>query len=247
MMKKLIFVFALSLLSSFSFAQSADDVVNKYLEATGGKDKWVALKSVKMIAKGKQQGMEFPLVALQKAPNKQKQTISFQGKDITVSCFDGKEMWTTNFATMKPEKGEAEDSQNAALEQDFPDPFLGYKEKGYSISLEGEETVEGAVCHKVKLTKKPIKVDGKEEENSSFYFFDKENGVIIMQRQVAKKGPAKGATMEILMSDYQEVEGLFFPFTVSQKYNGQVAFSLVVEKIMLNAEIADTDFAFPTN
>jgi outer membrane lipoprotein-sorting protein len=174
-----------------------------------------------------------------------KQSVSFQGKEITMSAFDGKETWKTNFMTMKAEKGEAEDSENAAKSLDFPDPFLDYKSKGYSIALEGEEKVEGTDCYKIKLTKKPIKVDGKEEEDFSFYFFDKENGVVIMNRSVGKKGQMKDVAIESLMSDYQEVNGLFFPFTVTQKVNGQEMFSMTMEKIEMNVAIDNKEFAFP--
>ena len=242
---KLFFATALTLASLFAQAQTADEIVAKYLEVTGGAAKWAELKSVKMTAKGKQGGMEFPIVSLQKAPNLSKQTISIQGKEIVGSAFDGKETWKTNYMTMKAEKGEKEDSENAAKSLDFPDPFLNYKEKGYTVALEGEEKVEGTDCYKVKLTKKPIKVDGKEEEDFSYYFFDKENGVVIMNRSVGKKGPAKDIAIETLMSDYQEVNGLFFPFTISQKANGQVLFSMVMEKLEMNIPIDNKEFAFP--
>ncbi len=246
-MKKIksLLVLALITLVSVAKAQTADAVIDKYFTAIGGKDKYLAVKSVKMTGKGKQQGMEFPIVSLQKAPNLMHQAINFQGKEIVVGCFDGKESWTTNMMTMKPEKAEAEDSENASKEMDFPDPFLNYKEKGYSIALEGEETIEGVVCSKIKLTKKPMKVDGKDEENSSFYFFDKENGALIMSRNQAKKGQAKGMVIDTYMSDYQEVNGIYFPFSVSQKVAGNEVFVLVMEKIELNVAIDDKVFAFP--
>lgn len=242
---KLLLASVLTFAATFAQAQTAEEIVNKYIEVTGGAAKWAELKSVKMTAKGKQGGMEFPITSLQKAPNLMKQSVSFQGKEITMSAFDGKETWKTNFMTMKAEKGEAEDSENAAKSMDFPDPFLNYKAKGYSIALEGEEKVEGTDCFKIKLTKKPIKVDGKEEEDFSYYFFDKENGVVIMNRSVMKKGPGKDQAIETLMSDYQEVNGLFFPFTVSQKMNGQVVFSMAMEKLEMNVPIENKEFAFP--
>jgi outer membrane lipoprotein-sorting protein len=246
-MKKLktLLVLALVTLVSVAKAQTADAVIDKYFAAVGGKEKFAAITSVKMTGKGKQGGMEFPLISLQKAPNKMRQAINFQGKEIVVSCFDGKESWAVNMMTMKPEKGEAEDSENAAKELDFPDPFLNYAQKGYSVSLDGEETIEGVVCSKIKLTKKPVKVDGKEEENSSFYFFDKDNGALIMSRSQAKKGQMKGVVVETFMSDYQEVNGIFFPFSIAQKVNGNEAFALVMEKVEINVAIDDKEFGFP--
>lgn len=245
--KNFIVLALLAVTSLSTYAQTADEVVDKYFTAVGGKDKLAAIKSVKLLGKGNQQGMEFPIVSLQKAPNKMKQVITFQSKEIVASCFDGKESWATNFMTMKAEKSEAEDSENASKNMDFPDPFLDYKAKGYSISLEGEETVEGSACHKIKLTKKPMKVDGKEEENSSYYFFDKENGVIIMQRETGKKGPGKGMVSETFLSDYTEVNGIYFPYTVVQKMGGKEMFSIKVEKMEMDVAIEDKEFAFPQN
>ncbi len=245
-MKKTTLVIITFLFSITSiFAQTANDVIEKYLTAVGGKEKIGAIKTVKMTGKGKKQGMEFPMVMHQKAPNKQKQTINFQGKDIVVSSFDGKEMWTTNFMNMKPEKSEAEDSENAALDEDIPDLFYEYQKKGYKVELEGEESIEGTDCYRIKLTKKPIKVDGKTEENVSQYYFDKENGVLILMKMTGKKGPGKGITMDSYFSDYQEVNGVVLPFTISQKVNGQEVFSINIEKIELNIGIDDKEFAFP--
>ncbi|NJN33817.1 MAG: outer membrane lipoprotein-sorting protein [Saprospiraceae bacterium] len=226
-------------------AQTADEIINKYLAQTGGAEKWATLKTLKSTLKIKTQGMDLPATSLSKAPNAQKFSFSFQGKEIVQECFDGKEGWSTNFMTMAAEKMEAEDSENKSQELDFPDPFIDYAKKGYSITLEGEETVEGTVCHKIKLTKKPMKVDGKTEENFAFYFFDKENNVPIMSRSVIKKGQMKGVTSETFMSDYQEVNGLFFPFTIQQKMNGELAASVSVEKIEVNPEVKDGEFAMP--
>ncbi|MGB4838695.1 MAG: outer membrane lipoprotein-sorting protein, partial [Saprospiraceae bacterium] len=97
----------------------------------------------------------------------------------------------------------------------------------------------------IKLTKKPIMIDGKEEENSSVYFFDKDNYVPIMTKSVIKKGPAKGKTSESLMSDYQEVSGVMMPFSIAQKFDGQLQASIMIEKIEVNVPIDDKEFTFP--
>ena len=113
------------------------------------------------------------------------------------------------------------------------------------MALEGEEEVEGTACFKVKLTKKPVVVDGKEEDNFSYYYFDKEAFVPIMQEEYAKSGPMKGQASQTYFSDYQEVEGLYFPFNIAQKFQGQTVFDLTVEKIELNAAVEDGLFNYP--
>jgi outer membrane lipoprotein-sorting protein len=226
-------------------AQTADEIIDKYFTQIGGKDKWKAVTSMKTTGKAKAQGMEFPVVMSQKAPNKMKLAITFQGKEMTQPAFDGTTAWTTNFMTMKPEKMASEDSENMKDEAQIEDPFLDYKAKGYKVELDGKETIEGTECHKIKLTRKPVKVEGKDEENVYYYFFSVADNVPILSRTTIKKGQAKGMTQETSYSDYQEVNGLFIPFTIAQKMNGQQVFAMTAEKVEINAAIDDKTFAFP--
>ena len=128
---------------------------------------------------------------------------------------------------------------------DFPDPFLNYKDKGYFAELIGKEEIDGAECFKIKLTKKPLVIDGNEVENVSFYFFDTENFVPIVVHSEIKSGPMKGQVSEIKMSDYQEVEGLYFPFSMVQGLKGQEGQTITFDQISINPEIEDSEFDFP--
>ncbi len=244
---KVLSVVALALLMSVaSYAQTADEVIAKYLETTGGKAKWEALKSVKTTAKIKMQGMELPLVIAQKAPNKMMTVAEFQGMKFYQGCFDGTTMWGTNQMTMKAEKSEAEESENMKDQSELLDPFINYAARGYKVTLEGKETIEGAECFKIKLTRKPVKVEGKEEENSSVYFFDTQNYVPIVVQTTIKKGPGKGMISETLMSDYQEVNGLMFPFSMTQRAKGQKdGQNIVIEKVETNIDLDDAMFMMP--
>jgi hypothetical protein len=247
MKKSLILSAFVMLFAMVAQAQTAEEIIEKYLKAIGGKEKMSALKSVKMTAKGKDsRGMEFPATIIQTADGKQKISFIFQGKEIVQPAFDGTTGWNTNFMTMKAEKMETEDAENMKRESgDFPDPFLNYAKKGYKIALEGKEKVEGTECFKIKLTKKTMLVDGKEEENVVYYFFDTENFVPLLSQTTGKKGQAKGAKIETVYSDYQEVNGIYFPFSISQKFNGQVGFTMVVEKVELDVAVDAKEFAFP--
>ncbi len=235
-------IFTVSILA----AQTVDEILNKYYENIGGKEAWKKITSVKSTAKVSAQGMEFPATMLQKAPNKQKLSIFFQGMEIVQPAFDGTTGWQTNFMTMAAEKMEAEDNEIAKIQsEDFPDAFMKYKERGYTLTLEGSETIEGTDCFKLKMTKKPIKVNGVEQENIIHYFFEKENYVPILIRSVVPKGEAKGMIQDVVYSDYQEVDGLFFPFTIASKFNGQTQATIMMESIEINPEIDDQVFAFP--
>lgn len=222
-------------------AQTADEIINKYITTIGGAEKLKALKGVKMEMVANAQGMEIPVEIVQESGGKMYVKINLQGKEMTQVASDGETMWSTSFMTMKAEKSDAETTANAKLSNaDFPDPFLDYKSKGYALELIGKETKEGTECYKIKLTKKPITVDGVKTDDVSYYFFDTENNLPIATEIEIKQGPAKGQKALSTMSDYQEVEGIYFPFAMNQ--GGQ---AMTVKKIVLNPTVDAKAYAFP--
>jgi outer membrane lipoprotein-sorting protein len=239
---------ALLVVTSFvANAQTADEIIAKYFENTGGMAKWAALKGIKMSAKVNNQGMEIPLEIVQLKDGRQMTVINFQGKEIKQSVYDGTTLWSHNFMTMKAEKSDAESTQNfkANLGSDFPLPFFNYKERGYKVELLGKETVDGSETFKLKLTKNPIMVDGKQEESVEFYYFDTENFVPLMAEAEIKSGQGKGMISQSKMSDYQEVEGVMLPFSMTQGLKGGQSQPLTITSIVINPPVDDKAFAFP--
>lgn len=227
-------------------AQTVDEIIDTYFENIGGVDKLKALEGIKMKAKVNQQGMEIPLEIIQMKDGKQMTVINFQGKEIKQGVFDGETLWSHNFMTMKAEKSDSETTENFKLNaNDFADPFLDYKEKGYTVELLGTEEFDGTETFKVKLVKEPVTIDGKQEDDISFYYFDTENYVPIAMQSEVKMGPQKGVVQEMTMSDYQEVDGIYFAFSMTQGIKGQPGAPLTVESIELNPVIDGGAFAFP--
>ena len=128
---------------------------------------------------------------------------------------------------------------------DFPDPFLNYQEKGYTVELMGKEDFNGTEVFKVKLVQEPVTVDGNQEESIAFYYFDTENYVPLAVHKEIKMGPAKGQMSETTFSDYQEVDGLYFPFSMSQGIKGGQSGTIVIKSVELNPEVEDSVFTFP--
>lgn len=224
-------------------AQTADEVVNKYIETIGGKDKLEKLTGMKMEMVANYQGMEIPVEVLSTKDGKMLVKIDLMGKKMTQVAFDGTSGWSTNMMTMKAEKMDSEtiDNMKKSAGKDFPDPFYNYKEKGYTVEYIGKETKEGTECHKVKLTKLPVTVNGEKTDDVSFYYFDTENNVIVYTEAEIKEGPMKGQMATSTAGNYQEVDGLYFPFTLNQF--GQ---EMTVKKITLNPTVDVKEFEFKT-
>lgn len=226
---------------SFStYAQTADEIISTYLKNIGGVEKFKSLTGTKTEMTVNSQGMEIPVELVQLKGGKMYLKINFQGQEITQMAFDGTTAWSTNFMTMKAEKMESEMVQNIKDEaNDYPDAMLDYKAKGYTADYLGKETKEGTECHKIKLTKNPQTIDGQKMDNVVFYYFDTENNVPILTETEVKSGPAKGQISTTTMSDYQEVDGLYFPFSMNQ--GGQ---AMKIKKITLNPTVDQSAFAF---
>lgn len=240
---KTLFIALLFVSAAPIYAQpSVDEIIDAYFENTGGAEAWENLQGLKMIATASAQGMEIPIEIYQLKDGRQFIKYVFQGQEIVAISFDGETAWSTNFMTMQAEKSDTETTENlkAAASKSFPSPLFNYKSKGYTAELIGDETIEGTDTFKVKLTMDPITVDGVEEQNIIFWYFEKENMVPIVAEAEVKAGPAKGQMIKDPMSDYQEVDGLYFPFAMSQQ--GQ---PITIKEIFLNPEVDDAMFAFP--
>lgn len=228
-------------------AQDADKIIANYFENTGGEENWKNLKSLKFIGKIKFGEMMFPIEMIRSVDGRAMTKADVQGQNFYQEVFDGETLWGTNQMTMAAEKSDSETTENFKNEaNDFPDPLIGYKEKGYLVELIGNETIEGTETYKIKVTKEPIKVDGVEVDDVSFYYFDTENFVPIVIEQELKSGPGKGMIMQAKFSDYQEVDGLYFAFSIMQGVKDQPGGTEIsLSEISLNPEVTDAMFVFP--
>lgn len=233
---KRIFLLVLIMSAAFMQAQTAEEIINTYFENTGGIEAWKNLENTKMSASVNQGGMVIPITLYNTLDGKQAVIIEIQGQKITQMAFDGTTGWSTNFQTMAAEKLNQEMTDNLKLTvNDFPSPLLNYKENGYTVEYMGTETQEGTETYKVKVVQKPTMINGVETANVSYYYFDTENNVPILIESTQG-----GQQIKIAMSDYQEVDGLYFPFAMTQ-----MGMPVSIDSIELNVEIDDSLFAFP--
>lgn len=247
-MKTRLLVFALALVAGIAQAQTADEILAKYFENTGGIDKWKAVQGIKITAKANQGGMEFPIEMIFMKDGRQLTKYTVQGKEVKQGVYDGSSLWSHNSMTMKAEKADAESTENlkANLGSEYPFVFIDYKARGHKLEMIGKESVDGTETFKLKLTKNPIKVDGKAEESVEFYYFDTENFIPLMSESEIKSGQAKGMTVQGKFSDFQEVDGLMMPFSWMQGIKGQPGGSpLTITAFEVNPKVDASTFKFP--
>lgn len=219
-------------ITSFSFAQTADEVINKHIEAIGGKENWKKITSMRSEATLSTQGIDIPVVISQVHNKAVKQEFTVMGMSgYSIISVDGGWNFNPMQGQSKPEPM-TQDELNIGKEQlDIQGEMLDYKEKGHSVELLANEDIDGVSCFKVRLTRK----SGRE----SVYIFDPKSFYII---RTISKMTANGQEIEstVNLSNYQKLPaGIFIPFTME---NSALPAPITMTKVEVNIKIEDTVF-----
>lgn len=242
-MFKFIFYSAFIVLGIFpyghAFCQSADEVIGKYVEAVGGMDKIISIKTVKISGHIPQGSTNIPYVAYVKVPNKSKTEITRQGLTLQ-RAFDGTTGWQLNpFRGVKiAEKMNAEDTKDMKKAAEFTSPLIDYKDKGYSAEYLGTDDFEGSDVYKIKLTDT--------EGESRIYYIDKVTN-LILKESVKRKFKEKEMRTDRYYSVYMPVDGYMMPFSIETGSGPGETQKNVIDKVEFNVEIDDGIFEMPEN
>jgi outer membrane lipoprotein-sorting protein len=229
-------VVALCALTVPALAMDVDELIDKHLEASGGKDKLEAVKSTQVTGKFMTQGMEFPFTMTQKRPNYLRIEAEVMGMSM-IQAFDGEKGWSINpmMGSTDPQPMGDFENKSFKLQADM-EGMMAFKEKGYTMEYLGEEDVEGTPCHRMKVdTHEDIVID---------YFFDAEYFLIVKQATTVKMDE-QVIESQTYPSDYQDVNGLIMPFSIETRMGDMVANSIVFEKVEHNIEVDDSQFMMP--
>jgi len=221
---------------------TAESLIEKNLDAKGGKDKLEAVDSARLTGTMNMGGMEAPFVLEWKDPDKTRLEITIQGMTL-VQAYDGETAWMINpfMGQAAPEKMSEEDTEAFKDQADFHGPLLNPEDKGYEVEYAGTEEVEGTPTYKLKVTKP----SGEE----TYLFLDQE---YYLEIKSTSKRTSRGQDVEVEMAigDYKEVEGVMMAHSLDAMQTGGQAgpgggFNMTIAETVLNPEIADDRFEMP--
>lgn len=223
-------------------AQTVDEILSKSFASIGGIEKWKALNSFTCTGKAFL-GQDFPMVIYKMKPNKSKMTMNIQGTEIVMSAYDGTTAWQLNPLGGGKDPMKLSDEIAVELKEDeFESPYIDYKTKGHEVSLVGKEEIDGMMCYKIKIIRNK---NNPKDDITEFTYFDLESFIPLIEVKYARSGAEKGTEMKTYLSDYQEVNGLMFPFSIEQKVNGKSQFKASFDKITINDIKDESVFAYP--
>jgi len=225
-MKKVFLVMAVIVSAVFTVsAQSADDIIAKYITAIGGAEKWSKVQSIKIEGQIEMQGIAIPFVMQGLQMKGARVDAEFQGNKI-IDITTPSKGWSQNpfcgKATLSPI---TDDELKQKLDDlDIQDAFIDYKSKGSVVEFLGKDEEDGNEYYKIKMTTK--------NGNDKTYFFDIQTNLIYKIESVVKQqGQEVKSAVKYL--DYQTLDfGIKMAFKQDQ---GQMM--MVNKKIIVNPTI----------
>ena len=227
-MKRLLVTFLIAALSTTAFAgdMTADDLIAKYIEASGGEKNIRDAKS--MFFKGNvfMGGTALEMKMWVVRPDKAYTEVSMNNMVMGGGGCNGDKAWAVQMGQAFTLEGEmAEDAKRQA--DMFP--LLDYKDKDFKASYVGEATVKGEAAHKMAFVHP--------KGDTAYYFFDAATFLLVKKED-------EGSTTSL--SKYKEVGGLQWPhkLSVSTPQGQQM---ITFDSIAVNADVPDSLFVVPAN
>ncbi len=202
---------------------TAEQVLNKYVEAIGGKENILKVKDRVTKMSGQMQGMNITMTQSLKAPNKSHSLIDF-GVGQQVIIFDGEKGKMS--AMGQEQQLPADQIEQMKLGSMYA--MLEYAERGIKTDLSGKETINNKEAYSIVLTYP----SGKKTTN----YYDINTGFLI--RQLSMQGTA---VQTIDFDDYRDVLGVKYAYKMSVGTpNGPL--DLITTSIEINTGLADSLF-----
>jgi len=226
---------ALAQTAAPSSPPSADQIIEKYVQALGGKA--AAEKLTSRVAKGTFVMDQIPGEAseeiYEKAPNKQLAITDAPSFGVVRRGFNGTAGWQD-----MPQTGlqDVTGQQLAAMKR-YSDFYRETKLKEIypKMTVKGKEAVNGKDAYVVEATPD----DGPAE----IMYFDPDTGLLV-RLQTEGEGPNGKVNIDSTFDDYREVDGVKLPFLIHQSF-GEFSFTIKLTEVKHNVPIEDAKFDKP--
>ena len=199
---------------------TAANVIDQYIEAIGGRENVMNVKTVMMVANATIQGTPIVLTNKKAAPNKTSQIISVMGNTMSKTVFDGESGYQeARGQKMKMQAEQIKEAKSAI----GPIADITYK----NGKLDRIEPIDGKNYYVIIYDKTEI-------------FYDIKTGLKTKEIKTAK-GPNGNVEIPTTFEDYKMISGVSFPFKIGQKM-GPMDIEFVVQEIKINEGVTEEDF-----
>jgi hypothetical protein len=214
-------------------ALTADEVVNKYVEAIGGKDAISKVKTMSVEGTMQVMGNEAPTKTIVVDGVGAKQESEFNGAKI-ISCYTDKGGWMVNPMAGAPDPTPMPDEQYNSGKAGIyvGGPLYDYAAKGSTIELASKDD-KG---YTINLTTK---------EKTKFTFVIDAKTYLVNSMATETQMQGQPVTLTTSYSDYRKTEtGFLIPYGIGLDF-GQFQLGITVKTVELNKTVDPAIFALP--
>lgn len=205
---------------------TVQNVLDRYLDAIGGKDKVKALNSIETIYKTSVNGASLQIIEKRTA-DKYAQIIKMNGNPMMSVIKNDSDTFIKQGANTLPASPEMiKDLENAIGV--FPELNLF---DNADVSLSGITKVEGRDAYQIDVAGQVIKTS---------YFYDVESGLKLKELTLTSMG-GQTQTNQALLSDYKSYDGIKLP-SVKKATIGGMPVENVLSEATINKEFSAEDF-----
>jgi hypothetical protein len=224
--------------ATFINAQTADEIVSRYIDSIGGKDQISKINTLytesSLDVMGNQGTSKITLVNGKGV----KQDIDVQGTNV-IMCWTDSSGWSINPMSGNYDAVIMPPTQYKSGRDEifFAGPFLDYAQRGYKIELAGKDSIGQVNADKILVTSPDSVV--------TEYYFDPATALLI---QKVQKTDMMGQIFEIVTnwSNYKATDsGIKIPHTIQTNYGGQFLLMANVIKVDVNQPVDSTVFKMP--
>jgi hypothetical protein len=227
----------LILFAASIYAQSADDIINKHLDAVGGKDLLNKITSMYMEVSTQVMGNEMTGTVTVLNGKGYKSESNFNGQTI-IQCITDTAGWMVNpmagITQPTPMPGDA--YKTGRLQIDV-EPMLNYAAKGYKAELLGTDSVGTVNAYKIKLTT---------PDSIVFTFFIDPSTYYTVKTTFDGQVMGQNVDIASTYSNYKKTDfGFIFPCTIDTNFSGQLSYATTVTKLEINKPVDPSVFVMP--
>jgi hypothetical protein len=222
-------------LSTASYAQTGEEIVAKYIQALGGKEKLQSINSIFVEGVAvMEDGTPIDAKLWKVYDRLFRQEVSI-GTGSAITIVTPGRGWVSNQQTDGQFKSLPYDRLKALQPQIDPaGPLVDYSAKGCQVAFMGRDTVRDIPCYRIKLFC-PMGQSVTYFIDAKTYYIVRETGKGGMMCAVLENKTNPGGDILIDFSDYKKTpEGYIFPYTIVTNAFGA---KMSIEKVEINHNV----------
>ena len=217
-------------------SQSAPDILEKMIDAMGGRKALEKIKDTTISGSMEltQMGLNATMTIYQKEPNKSRFDIEVMGMMIT-QAFDGEVAWAVNPQTGMTEEMPADQAEYMKRQSLGNVVFLDPKKMGITFSYKGKENIEG----KDYFVLEQAYADG----YKSTLHIDPDTHLAFKGTGLTLNNMGVEVEAETFFSDYKKVDGIMTAHTLVSNQDGEEFMTLTITEVKFNSALEDSLFS----